>query len=36
METVGAQSALMWGQAGMLSDKQIETISKFVQEGFPQ
>lgn len=34
--TVGAQSALMWGQAGLLSDKQIETISKFVQEGFPQ
>ena len=34
--TVGSQSALMWGQAGMLSDTQIETIGKFIQEGLPQ
>lgn len=34
--TVGAQSALMWGQAAMLSDTQIESISNFIQEGFPQ
>jgi cytochrome c553 len=25
----------MWGQAANLSDKEIEQISKFVQEGFP-
>ena len=29
--TIGPQSALMWGQASMLSDKQIETIAKFVE-----
>ena len=34
--TVGSQSALMWGQAGMLSDTQIQTIGKFIQEGLPQ
>ena len=28
--TVGAQSALMWGQAGMLSDKDIQTIGDFI------
>ena len=29
--TIGPQSALMWGQAAMLSDRQIETISKFIE-----
>ena len=33
--TVGAQSALMWGQAAMLTDGQIDTISKFIDEGLP-
>ena len=28
--TVGSQSALMWGQAGMLSDKDIQTIGDFI------
>ena len=30
---VGAQSALMWGQAAMLTEQEIETIGKFVQGG---
>ena len=30
--TIGAQSALMWGQAGMLSDQDIKTLGKFIQE----
>lgn len=34
-EKIGSQSAMMWGQAGMLSDKQIEQLSLFVKEGFP-
>jgi len=29
--TVGSQSALMWGQAGMLSDKDIQTIGDFIE-----
>jgi len=29
--TIGPQSALMWGQASMLTEKQIETIAKFVE-----
>ena len=33
--TVGPQSALMWGQAGMLSEKDIQTIGEFVKAGFP-
>ena len=33
--TVGPQSALMWGQASMLSEKDIETIGEFVKAGFP-
>lgn len=32
---VGPQSALMWGQASMLSEDDIKTIGKFVQSGFP-
>ena len=32
---IGAQSALMWGQASMLSEQDIKTISEFVQSGFP-
>ena len=30
-EQVGAQSAIMWGQAGMLSENDIETIGKFIE-----
>ena len=30
--TIGAQSALMWGQAAMLSDSDIDTIGKFIEE----
>ena len=30
--TIGAQSALMWGQASMLSETDIETIGKFIEE----
>ena len=30
--TIGAQSALMWGQAGMLSDQDIKTLGEFIQE----
>ena len=33
--TIGPQSALMWGQAGMLSEKDIQTIGEFVKSGFP-
>ena len=33
---VGSQSALMWGQASMLTEKDIETIGEFVQKGFPR
>ena len=32
---VGPQSQLMWGMAGMLSDEQIVTMSKFIANGFP-
>ena len=32
---IGAQSALMWGQAAMLSEKDIETIGKFIEAGLP-
>ena len=32
---IGSQSALMWGQAAMLSEKDIETISKFIEAGLP-
>jgi cytochrome c553 len=32
---IGAQSALMWGQAAMLSEKEIETIGNFIQAGLP-
>ena len=34
--TIGTQSALMWGQAAMLSEKDIETIGKYVEAGFPE
>ena len=30
--TIGPQSALMWGQAGMLSDQDIKTLGDFIQE----
>lgn len=33
---VGPQSALMWGQASMLSEDDIKTIGEFVQSGFPK
>ena len=32
---IGSQSALMWGQAAMLTDKEIETIGEFIQAGLP-
>ena len=32
-EQVGAMSSTMWSQAGMLSDQDIELISKFIEEG---
>lgn len=31
-ETVGAMSSTMWAQAGMLSDSDIDTIGKFIQQ----
>ena len=31
-ETVGAMSSTMWAQAGMLSDEEIQTIGKFIQQ----
>lgn len=31
-ENVGSMSSTMWAQAGMLSDDQIDTISKFIEE----
>ena len=31
-ETIGAMSSTMWAQAGMLSDSDIETIGKFIQQ----
>ena len=31
-ETVGAMSSTMWAQAGMLSDSDIQTIGKFIEE----
>ena len=31
-ETVGAMSSTMWAQAGMLSDADIQTIGKFIQQ----
>ena len=34
-ETRMAQSALMWGQAAQLTDKEIELIGKFIEDGFP-
>ena len=29
---VGAMSSTMWAQAGMLSDQEIETLGKFIEE----
>jgi cytochrome c553 len=31
-ETVGGMSSTMWAQAGMLSESDIETIGKFIQQ----
>ena len=31
-ETVGNMSSTMWAQAGMLSDQDIETLGKFIEE----
>ena len=31
-EQIGPMSAMMWGQAGMLSENDIDTIGKFIQE----
>ena len=33
---VGPMSQMMWGQAANLSEADIETIGKFVEEGFPR
>jgi len=33
---IGAQSALMWGQAGMLTEDEISTIGKFIEGGMPK
>ena len=30
--TIGPQSALMWGQAGMLSDQDVNPLGDFIQE----
>ena len=32
---VGMNSSMMWGQAANLSEKDIETIGQFIEEGFP-
>jgi cytochrome c553 len=34
-ETIGPQSAMMWGQAAMLTDGQIGTIGVYIQQGMP-
>ena len=34
-ETVGNMSSTMWGQAAMLSDKEINMIGDFIQAGLP-
>ena len=34
-EQVGPMSALMWGQAAMLSDKDINMIGDYIQAGLP-
>ena len=31
-ETIGNMSSTMWGQAGMLSDSDINTLSEFIEE----
>ena len=31
-ETIGSMSSMMWAQAGMLSDQEIQTLSEFIQE----
>jgi len=33
---IGSQSALMWGQAAMLSENDINTIAKFIEQGLPK
>ena len=35
-EQVGPMSALMWGQAAMLSDKDISMIGDYIQAGLPE
>ena len=34
-EQIGPMSAMMWGQAAMLSDKDISMISEYIQAGLP-
>ena len=34
-EKIGSQSAMMWGQAGMLSDNDISMIGDYIQAGLP-
>ena len=31
-EEIGSMSSMMWAQAGMLSDQDIQTLSEFIQE----
>jgi|TARA_R110002074_G_scaffold375392_3_gene552052 cytochrome c553 len=35
-ERIGSQSAMMWGQAGLLSESDIQLIGQFIEEGFPK
>ena len=30
-ETIGAQSSMMWGQAGMLSDEDIHDVTEYIE-----
>jgi len=33
---VGAMSSTMWGQAGMLTEQEIETLGNFIEVGMPK
>ena len=35
-EKIGSQSAMMWGQAAMLSDNDISMIGEYIQAGLPE
>ena len=34
-EQIGMNSSMMWGQAGNLSDKEIELLGEYIEAGFP-